>query len=167
MKKFFNLFLATLVAVSLSSCGGSENDGPNNGGGNEKPVEISIENLAGEWELTTWAEGSQFPADGVTVYVDFNADKSFVLYQVNVNNPGITKYNGTFDLQGSILSGKYSDGEAWASDYVVSKLTTNTLVLAVEGTEDVSTYTKTEIPSPIKDGATAMGVRSEGEPRYL
>lgn len=165
MKKFFNLFMAALVAVSLSSCGGGDDPAP--GPGPETPLDVTVENLAGEWKLTAWAENSQFPTEGVTVYVDLNSDKTFELYQVNVNNPGITSYKGTYSLDGSILSGKYSDGEAWAADYVVSELTTGTMVLAIEGTEDVSTYTKTEIPSSIKDGATPMAVRSDVEPRYL
>jgi hypothetical protein len=103
------------------------------------------------------------------VYLTLNEDNTFVLYQ-HTSDVLWEKYEGTYTLSGNTLSGIYSDGVEWA-DYTIKynnnepkqiKLTRN------GDAEDVSIYTKTEIPAEVIDNAkTPAAVRSAESKRFL
>ena len=98
----------------------------------EKPVVLDI---TGTWELMDiTTKAAQIGEEAIEVEITFNADKTFSLSQM-LGQGRPVNYAGTWLLEGTKLSGKYSDGKAWGTTYQV----------ALEGT--VLTMT------PEKDGA--------------
>lgn len=171
MKKLFRLFTMALVAVALCNCG---DEGGSNGDGSHTnptaPVEITLANVLGSWQLTSWSASTEFPNTGQTVYLQLQEGGAFTLYNVGINSAGVVSYTGTFALNGTTLSGRYSDGEDWACDYTVSALFGNMMQLTAEGTNELSTFTRVEtIPEDVTEHAVAApkAVRSEQEFRFL
>ncbi|MEZ3443015.1 lipocalin family protein [uncultured Alistipes sp.] len=173
MKKFLCFLMSALVAVTLCNCGGGDDPvpDPNPNPGPTPPgpvVEITLQNIVGEWQLTAWSGGSII--DGAhTAYLKLNADKTFDLYQVRINNQGVVLYEGTFTLDEAqaLISGRYSDNVAWGASYTIA-LSTNAMTWTVVGKNDTSTFTKKDIPADIIDIAVpADEVRSLGEFRLL
>ena len=74
--------------------------------------------IVAEWQLTemTGYEASALP----DVYIEFTAEKNFVIYQKVGDVSRYRKYSGTYALSGSTLSGEYSDGKSWGSSYRAS-----------------------------------------------
>ena len=177
MKKIWNVVLMALVALSVCNCGGDEpSNGGNGGGGNSgTDLEVTKNNLAGEWKLTAWApEGNKadanFPDETHTVYVEFKANGTFKLYQQNVNNPGVVLFEGNFSVNEStkVVAGIYSDGENWGSNYKVTKLTGSTMIWCVEDGVETSTFSKEAIPAEVISTARPAGeVRSQEIFRFL
>ena len=98
----------------------------------EKPVALDV---TGTWELMDiTTKAAQIGEETVEVVITFKADKTFSLSQMLGQGRPVA-YSGTWSLEGTKLSGKYSDGKSWGTTYQV----------AVEGT--VLTMT------PEKDGA--------------
>ncbi len=173
MKKFLCFLMSALVAVTLCNCGGGDDPvpDPNPNPGPTPPgpvVEITLQNIVGEWQLTAWSGGSII--DGAhTAYLKLNTDKTFDLYQVRINNQGVVPYEGTFTLDEAqaLISGRYSDNVAWGASYTIA-LSTNAMTWTVVGKNDTSTFTKKNIPADIIDIAVpADEVRSLGELRLL
>lgn len=142
MKKIIYIMSALLL---MTACG--EKNGENNGGGgnNEGNGELTAEQkLMGEWHSTTLA----ITAD---IYIDFNEDKTFELYQ-QIGEGAHRLYRGTWNLEGDLLTGRYNNGEDLAAAYQVDisedmkKLTLTSQNDAAE----VSVYEKAEIPEEIK-----------------
>lgn len=164
--------MSALVAVTLCNCGGSDDPAPEPipGPGPEPgPVtEVTLSSIAGEWQLTAWSGGSVI-GEANTAYLKLNTDKTFVLYQVRINNQGIVLYKGTFTLDEAqaLISGRYSDNVAWGASYQIS-LSGETMKWTVQGKNDTSTFKKTTIPSEVIDLAVpAEEVRSLGDLRLL
>ena len=103
--------------------------------------------LCGEWR------GSELSVDAA-VYIDFNADGTFDMFQ-KMEGDNFELKSGSYSIAGATLSGKYKDGEAWSSSYTVS-ISENvlTMVSQAEGGE-VNRYVKTTIPAAVKEAAYA------------
>lgn len=171
MKKIFRLFMVALMAVALCSCNEDKPDnGPKPGpvGGAGEVVEATMENMHGEWKLTAWSGSVGFPDDQHTVYLRLDKSGSFALYQININNAGVEVYNGTFALNGRTITGNYSDGAAWASDYNLEEIRQNQMIWQVGSTGEKSTYFRTQIPEDVLNRAEAgETVRSIDAIRFL
>ena len=84
----------------------------------EKPVALDI---TGTWELADiTTKAAQIGEQTVEVVITFNADNTFTMSQM-LGQGRHTSYSGTWQLAGSQLSGKYSDGKAWGAGYEVSR----------------------------------------------
>lgn len=126
-----------LVAVVATGCN------------KEKTPENIAPKLYGEWHCTP--EG--IDAD---VYVSFNDDGSFALYQ-RVGEGRYRSYSGSWFVKGTTLSGIYADESAWGSDYSVSLPDGDTMRLtALNGSEEVMTYLRTTIPAEVKEESTSL-----------
>lgn len=94
------------------------------------------EKLYGEWHCTA----TSIDAD---IYVTFTADGYFSLYQ-KIGEGGYEIYTGKYDLnssaEGYILSGEYSDGTQWGTEYTVDSNDKDTMTLTAEGITE--TYTR-------------------------
>jgi hypothetical protein len=114
--------------------------------GCQKEVTLS-DLLCGEWR------GSELSVDA-GIYIDFNADGSFEIFQ-KMNGDSFELKSGSWSMAGSTLSGKYKDGEAWSSSYTIS-ISANVLTMTsqAEGGE-VNKYMKTTIPAAVKEAAYA------------
>lgn len=117
-----------------------------------EPKELVI---TGEWELSNIAAKTKSVTIGhetVSVYVSFNSDNSFVLYQ-KLGEGFYRKFNGSWTLVEALLSGKYSDGNAWATDYQLSLSDDgNYLTMTpIKADSEELVYKKTSIPEKVKN----------------
>ena len=134
MKKL--LYILTAIVV-LASCGKN---------GDEK--QTLEQKVCAEWHST------QLPISG-DIYIDFNGDKTFELYQ-QIGEGAYRLYRGTWNLEGDLLTGRYNDGEDWACSYTVA-LEGNKLTLTSSNSAgEVSVYEKSSIPASVKESCETV-----------
>ena len=153
MKKFFKIAVILLAAVVVVGCNGPK----------VNPLE---KGMVGDWHLTESPLLSKDTKDVLDVYVEFRLDKSFILYQKDMNTPIYYNiYNGTYLIVEDVFTGRYSDGKNWGAvngykatyDEVLGTLT----LVNVDMPDDVSVFTRTTIPDEVKGGAVKMTTRGE------
>lgn len=140
------LALISVLAMVLLSCG----------------KENKSLNISGDWKLSSAANlGTGIVVKSsddleITVYVSFETDGTFVLYQ-KLGDGKFRMYNGKWQLSGNMLTGQYADNTKWGSGYAVTvEDNGSTLVMAPsESPESVLQYTKTAIPSSVTSEAIA------------
>lgn len=149
MKRILNILTSIIILGLAVSCEKAPN------------VEVGV---VGEWQLTemTGYEASTIP----TVYVEFTTEKTFVIYQKVGDVQRFRKYNGTYVVTGTILTGEYSDGDTWGSAYRVALeadggvlvMTAVTLDAAgaVVSEGEVTKYVKATLSQDEKDAADIM-----------
>lgn len=154
MKNILKLFLLISAAVASVSCGRSGQDGPQ-----------ALGKMTGEWHLVSTSGLSDVPP----VYVTFSKNLLFEIYQKTGDEVRYTKYEGTYSVKGSVVSGVYSDGETWACDYEVSFEGNNLVLTAMNGSKEVNTFEKKALSDSDKaDARPYTDVRSgESSPRFL
>lgn len=137
MKKIISkVIFATVVALGLIAC---------------EKTDKNLENIAGEWYLQE---------DNAEVYIDFNADGTFEMFQnisvnENGNNPRYRLYTGTFTYDGIFLTGVYSDKSQWAYSYQATVSDDNlTMTFTDKGKEFVRTYVRKVIPFTVRKNCT-------------
>lgn len=162
ISKIFVVAIAALLA--LSACTPDNNE--NNGGGS-KIVWSEVGNPIGEWKLTEWNNSKDLPFG---VYLRLNGDGTFDIYQHTYTVLWV-HYSGTFTLEGSVLTGLYSDGESW-HEYTIKYSEEPKLIRLTRtntsGTVDVGVYEATEIPKEVEEDASeATNVRSVTMERLL
>ena len=150
MKRFILLTISLLVAsLSFVSCD-DEPIVPT-----EPQLEVTANNIAGEWQLSSW-KGAPL-AEGSYVYIAFDRrERTFCIYQ-NLDSFSTRELTGAFYIEtdpelGAVIRGSYDyDRGDWAHRYIVTSLTANEMVwVAKDDTEDVSVYVRAEIPTDVK-----------------
>ena len=106
--------------------------------------------LAGEWVLASW-NGSE---PEFNVYIDFNENGTFEMFQ-QVWSFDYEYFEGTYSVNGDILTGKYSNGTNWACGYKFVKDGDTLTMYSQEDKSVTSVYAKCEIPAEIKQEASA------------
>ena len=132
-----------IAALAMTAC--------NKDKGGKTPSKATV-SIVGEWRSTTF-EGAEAPFD---IYVDFNEDGSYEMYQ-RIYTLSYERYDGTYAVSGNIVSGSYSDGQSWKCGYK-AELSADGNTLTMRSQENVSVttvYTKTTIPTEVKDEAAA------------
>ena len=116
--------------------------------------------LVGEWHLLgAKAEGVTISSD-IDVYLVIGSDCSFELYQKSgTQSVRYDKFTGTCTSEGNILSGKYSNGDAWGSRYTYS-FTIDGLLLESYNRLEEQRYAKAETPSDVKVNANCVTTKS-------
>lgn len=141
MKKFFAIFAMALIALvgcEKKSSGGD--DKPNN-----PPVTTSID---GQWHLVEWnGEAPEFQ-----VYVEYKGGE-FDIYQ-QVYSLYYEHFEGSYVVNGDIVTGSYSDGTNWASGYKFEVSGDRLIMYSQEDTSVKSIYEKCEIPLSVIEEAT-------------
>ena len=132
MKRIFAVFFALML---LASCGKNGKD--------NKPELTLEQQLIGQWHSVSNA----LEAD---LYIDFQEGKTFELYQ-QIGEGAHRLYRGTWNLEGTLLTGKYNDGEDWAAAYQVEMRETQLVLTSSNDTAEKSTYEKAEIPAEVKE----------------
>ena len=132
MKRIFAVFFALML---LASCGKNGED--------NKPELTLEQQLIGQWHSVS----NSLEAD---LYIDFQEGKTFELYQ-QIGEGAHRLYRGTWNLEGTLLTGKYNDGEDWAAAYQVEMRETQLVLTSSNDTAEKSTYEKTEIPAEVKE----------------
>lgn len=162
ISKIFIVAIALLLGFSACT---PDNNGGNGGG--PKVVWSETGNPVGEWKLTEWNDSKDLP---LGVYLCLNDDNTFDIYQ-HAKDIMWEHYHGTFSLEGSVLTGTYSDGESW-HEYTIlyceePKLIRLTRTDTSE-TTDVSVYAATKVPNEVKEDATdVVDVRSAAVERFF
>ena len=132
MKRLLYIFSALVL---LASCGKNEED---------KKPELTLEQqLVGQWHSVS----NSLEAD---LYIDFQEGKTFELYQ-QIGEGAHRLYRGTWNLKGTLLTGKYNDGEDWAAAYQVEMREKQLVLTSSNDTAEKSTYEKAEIPAEVKE----------------
>ena len=132
MKRIFAVFFALML---LASCGKNGED--------NKPELTLEEQLIGQWHSVS----NVLEAD---LYIDFQEGKTFELYQ-QIGEGAHRLYRGTWNLEGTLLTGKYNDGEDWAAAYQVEMREKQLILTSNNDTAEKSTYEKAEIPAEVKE----------------
>ena len=146
--------LIALFAMALVGCGGD--DDTNNGSG----TSIVQTDIYGKWHLAT-VSGS---APEFDVYIEFTKDGQFNIYQ-QVWTLTYEHYTGTFNVNGGVLSGKYSDGSAWTGSYNYSVANSKLTLTNVDNSDEVNVYVACKIPAEVIEEATTT--RAEGVVPFL
>ena len=132
MKRILYIFSALML---LASCGKNEED---------KKPELTLEQqLVGQWHSVS----NSLEAD---LYIDFQEGKTFELYQ-QIGEGAHRLYRGTWNLEGTLLTGKYNDGEDWAAAYQVEMRETGLVLTSNNDAAEKSTFERTEIPAEVKE----------------
>ena len=136
MRKLIYMMAAVLM---LSACGKK----PDN------KTELTLEQqLCGEWHSTTLAVDAD-------IYLSFAEDKTFEMYQ-QITEGAHRLYRGTWNLEGTLLTGKYNDGEDWAAAYEITIEGDALTLISVNDAAEKSVYKKTAIPEDIKTGCAVV-----------
>ena len=146
MKKYLmHLMCAVFALVAMTSCEGFEVNWGNGGNGGNGEDVVSVE-LARCWHLVSFC-GVEAEAD---IYINLGKDGKFAIYQ-RTEELEYTVFNGTYTAneEESLLSGVYSDGEAWASSYhyIVDKEAKTLTLESVERPSEVAVYELSEVPA--------------------
>lgn len=111
----------------------------------DKPVDYA-KLIIGEWHCAP----ETFEAD---VYLALDTDGTFDLYQ-QIGEGRHRHYSGEWEINENVLSGIYSDGQAWGSNYQVSFSGGDAMSLkALNGSEEVMKYSREAIPSEVIEGS--------------
>ena len=130
------------------------------GCGNKEEKKNLDELLIGEWHSKSLSISDAYTYAG-EVYIGFNADKTFDLYQ-KIGEGAFRLYRGSWNIDGDVLAGKYNDGEEWGTRYQISiDGKTLTMKYSIHDSEVTSVYTSAVIPSEVKIGCEVV-VKSEG-----
>ena len=126
-RKLIRLLIAA-VAVVLTAC---------TTGKAEKSIDIT-----GTWDLINIevTKAAQLGDETISVELTFNADKTFSITQT-LGEGRAEEFNGSWQLTGSILTGKYSNGKDWGSSYEIS-VENSTLTMVPESKAEVYSYRK-------------------------
>ena len=103
--------------------------------------------------------------ESIDVYVSFG-DGTFDLYQ-KVGEGRYFLYDGTYTLTGNVLSGLYSDGTSWGSDYDISLETDSLVLTAKNGSGEVSTYVRKAIPAEVSGNVAVKSSMKEAPVPFL
>ena len=126
-------------------------------------MKVETANVQGEWKLESFYGVEAAGSVAQEVYVDFKSDGSFELFQ-KLGDAGHFRYfKGSYSLNGTVLSGVYSDGTPWATDYSAKndadKLRLTSTLSSGAG-EYV--YVKTTIPQSVRKDAEDYGTKAQG-----
>lgn len=114
------------------------------------------EKLIGDWHCTSTAIDAE-------IYVSFNAENTFVLYQ-QIGEGAFRVYNGTYELkaEGSqhTLVGAYNDGTPWGAEYVLNMSGADAMTLTAADITETYTRVPVGIPAEVTSSAVVV-VKSE------
>ena len=142
--KFVALALLTVLTVT-----GCEKD-------NKEPVINS--SITGDWHLE-----SSTVAEQADVYMSLGTNGRFVIYQ-HLSTLGYEKFEGTYSVTATTLTGVYDDGVEWNGvyEYTLSG-NGNTLTTVLKGavSTETSVYARTEIPAELPVLTQSRGEAAE------
>lgn len=102
--------------------------------------------IDGEWHMVVAKDATE------DVYLSFN-DGLFVIYQKTGDLERHYTFDGTYTVTKGILSGIYSDGTPFGSEYEVKVSGDKLTLKALNGSVETVTYKKETIPAEVKANA--------------
>jgi hypothetical protein len=128
MKRILNIIIAAVTLVLTAACQKEET---------KNTIDPAI---VGEWHLSiVEIDGKiqqQWPYD---VYLTINSDCTFELYQKSGDQTRYTKFTGTCQSKGNVLSGIYASGAEWGDSWTTS-IEDDTLTLTSSDEVEVNVY---------------------------
>lgn len=97
--------------------------------------------LMGDWHLCRYCDSEP----EVELYIHFGSDYSFTIYQ-RTSMAGYQIFTGKYYVEGSKVSGCYSDGVEWADSYIISVDSDANLVLQSVNGGDIAVYESANLP---------------------
>ncbi len=147
MKRILYIIAAALTVISC----GEKNKGTGK-------TELTLEQkLYGEWHSTSL----EIEAD---IYLSFTEDGKFELYQ-QVGEGAHRLYRGSWNLEETLLTGRYNDGEEWASAYNVTIADKTLTLTSANDAAEESVFSKKDIPAEVKEGCV-VEVKSADDSEY-
>lgn len=153
----FALALTFCAMMTLASC-----DDPNGEGG-DTPLSSR---MVGTWELVdlTQTRSAKIGDELIEVYIVFTADLSaatttgkkaepvattgtFTLYQM-LGKGEFRAFDGKWNLDGTTLTGTYSDGKKWGASYEVS-VSDDDERLTLAAPSETCVYTRGHLPNTL------------------
>ncbi len=132
MKK---ILIAALMMLAMVACNKDDK---------EKAMDIT-----GDWNITKITTKSAVIGDvTVDVWISFKSDKTFMMYQ-KIGLGRYTSFSGSWSLAGNKLTGKYSDGKLWASDYEAVLEDSGKTLILTSSKGEIDTFKKGSIPTDI------------------
>lgn len=136
--KIWSLAIALLVA--MTGCESNDSTDSFKAG--------DVNQIKNEWCLIEW-DSEVAPYD---VYVDFNEDNTFVIYQ-RIYSANFERFDGTYSLSGNKLTGMYNDGTELKA--YRAEVSVDGTILRLHSTEAdrevMGVYQKTTIPEYVKN----------------
>ncbi|MBR2866121.1 MAG: lipocalin family protein [Alistipes sp.] len=133
--------LAVAILMVVTGCGETTSTGDT-----FKPGDVS--KIVNEWQLIEWG-GAEAQFD---VYIKFDG-ANVVLYQRFAAD--YEKYEGTYTLNGKVLSGKYTDGKDFGP--YDAEVSADGKTLRLHKDDVMGVYAATTIPAWVKDFAVVGG----------
>ena len=149
MKKI-GIFMAILAvaAVLMPSCSESS----------KQKADTAYAMIVGEWHMVSY---SGEMSENVDLYMKFDADRKFVLYQ-KVRFPYFVKYGGQYSITDGVLTGLYDDNTPTNTYKVEFGDENKRLILTKSDTpDDITVLIREAIPSSVTDGAKNLTTRGE------
>ena len=149
MKKI-GIFMAILAvaAVLMPSCSESS----------KQKTDTAYAMIVGEWHMVSY---SGEMSENVDLYMKFDADRKFVLYQ-KVRFPYFVKYGGQYSITDGVLTGLYDDNTPTNTYKVELGDENKRLILTKSDTpDDITVLVREAIPSGVTDGAKNLTTRGE------
>ena len=150
MKRIWFYLVFMLCSLAFVGCESNEEEFV------EPQLEVTPNNIAGEWMLESWNNGLPV-AEGCYLYMELvRKDRTFTIYE-NLDSFQTVRQTGRYVIEvdpelGAVIRGDYDFGGGdWNHHYIISSLTASRMVwVAVDDPQDVSVYVRTEIPAEIK-----------------
>ena len=120
-------------------------------GCNKKDKDI---NVVGSWKLDDISSVTKAGQTyGIVVYIDFKSDGTFETWQL-MQAGRYLHFTGTWQYVKKGITGVYTDGSAWGSSTYNVDIDGNMMVLtAKNGTDEMTTYVRAEVPADVKANA--------------
>lgn len=149
MKKIINILLVAALICAAGSC---------------KKAPDTTTAIVAEWHLVEMTGVD--PAGLPQVYIDFKADFTFEMYQ-KVGEGRFRRYDGTYAVAETHVTGKYSDGEDWGSGYTAAFEEGHMTLTADNGSGEVCRYEKASLDQSEKDSADVVTKADTAQERFL
>lgn len=118
----------------------------------DKPENDGTGNLVGDWQMMDVTFNTKSAVIGgmtVTVYLRLSKDGSFGMWQ-QLGQGRFNSFTGTWSYSKGVLSGIYSDGNKWGSEYEVTLKENFLTMTALPDRMDVYSYSRCTIPDSVE-----------------
>ena len=124
---FTRILIVAMAAFAFAAC--------------TNPEDKILDKVVGEWHYVSSTED---------VYVAFSADCTFELYQKMGDGLLRYRYTGTYEFDGTVLTGVYADYTPWADEYTVTSSANSLTLTSVSNPQYSMKYEREQIPEEVK-----------------
>lgn len=104
-----------------------------------------MRNIVGEWLYADEESGQE-----IEVYLSFDVDDTFEMYQ-RIGAGAHRLRTGTYHVDRNYVTGVYSDGTPWASDYILFFADDQMIMRSVQSEGYYAVYKKARIPAEVRE----------------